>query len=152
FDASIAIDATGEILGISKMVHIAQLPCFYEQDYYAPSDTGFHVYSTTKGRIGIVVCFDRHYPESIRACARQGAELIVVPTANTAAEPMELFAWEMRVAAFQNNVFIAMCNRTGAEGQMQFSGESLVCNPNGDVIYKAGDGETLGIAELSLAE
>lgn len=152
YDASIVIDATGKILGISKMVHIADAPCFHEQDYYTPSDTGFKVYDTPKGKIGIVVCFDRHYPESIRKCVMQGAEVIIVPTANTLAESMELFEWEMRVAAYQNNVFIAMCNRCGKEDDMDFAGESIICNPNGDVVYKAGQKEALGIADLDLKE
>ena len=152
FDASLVIDTTGVVLGVSKMVHIAQAPCFYEQDYYTPSDSGFKVYDTSKGKIGIVVCFDRHYPESIRKCATLGAELVIVPTANTRAEPMELFAWEMRVAAYQNNVFIAMCNRSGREDAMDFAGESIVCDPNGGIVYKAGYEETLGMAEIDLVQ
>lgn len=60
YDASILIDKTGEILGVQKMVHVAQAEKFYEQDYYTPSDTGFHVFDTSLGKIGIVVCFDRH--------------------------------------------------------------------------------------------
>ena len=66
YDASILIDQAGEILGVQKMVHVAQAEKFYEQDYYTPSDTGFQVFDTSMGKIGIVVCFDRHYPVSIR--------------------------------------------------------------------------------------
>lgn len=51
---------------VQKMVHVAQAEQFYEQDYYEPADDGFHVFDTEYGKIGIVVCFDRHYPESIR--------------------------------------------------------------------------------------
>ena len=60
YDASLFINENGEIQGIQKMVHIAQAKQFYEQDYYAPSDDGFQVFDTSFGRIGIVVCFDRH--------------------------------------------------------------------------------------------
>ncbi len=81
YDACPVIENTGEILGISKMVHIVQIPQFYEQDYYTPSDTGFKVYDTSAGKIGVVICFDRHYPESIRSCVLQGAQIIVIPTA-----------------------------------------------------------------------
>lgn len=91
FDASLVIDSAGELLGISKMVHIAQVPCFCEQDYHAPSDTGFKVYDTPSAKIGVVVCFDRHFPESVRACVLHGAQLIVIPTANTTAEPSDMF-------------------------------------------------------------
>lgn len=69
-----------------------------------------------------MICFDRHLPESIRSCALQGAELVIVPTANTKAEPLEMFEWEMRVQAMQNQIFIAMCNRVGTEDAMQFAG------------------------------
>jgi len=152
YDASIVIDTSGEIIGISKMVHIAQIKYFYEQDYYTPSDSGFKVYNTKKGKIGIVICFDRHYPESIRKCAIEAADIVLVPTANTKSEPMELFAWEMRVAAYQNNIFIAMCNRCGKEDEMDFAGESIICNPNGDVIYKAGYDEELITKDINIKE
>jgi len=78
FDASVVIGPSGEILGVSKMVHIVQAECFYEQDYYTPSDTGFRVYSTPFGRLGVVICFDRHCPESIHCCALNGARLIAI--------------------------------------------------------------------------
>lgn len=152
FDASLMIDAAGEIRGISKMVHIAQVPCFYEQDYYTPSDTGFKVYDTPLGRIGIVVCFDRHYPESIRTCVARGASLILIPTANTIDEPRDLFECELRAAAMQNGVYIAMCNRTGPEGAVTFCGESIVVDPFGDVVVKASTGEELLMADIDLAK
>jgi predicted amidohydrolase len=151
YDASLAIDADGSILGISKMVHIVQVPRFYEQDYYTPSNTGFQVYTTRAGKIGIVICFDRHYPESIRACALKGADLIIIPTANTKDEPLEVFEWELRVPARQNGLFIAMCNRVGLEGEMDFAGESIVVDPNGDVVMKANDQEQIIYADIDLA-
>ena len=150
FDATLAIDETGKVLGSGKMVHIAQVPCFYEQDYYEPSDTGFQVFPTPYGNIGIVVCFDRHYPESIRTCVLKGADLIIIPTANTKAEPTELFEWELRVPAMQNGVFIAMCNRTGLEGDMDFCGESIVVDPNGEVVAKADDQAQILYADINL--
>lgn len=150
FDASILIDRNGRILGIQKMVHVAQASQFYEQDYYAPSDDGFKVFQTEIGNLGIVVCFDRHYPESIRTEALRGADLILIPTANTKAEPSEMFEWEIRVQAFQNSVQIAMCNRVGTENEMQFSGESIVCDADGNVVKIAGDAEQIVYAELDL--
>lgn len=117
YDASLLIGADGQIAGIQKMVHIAQACQFYEQDYYTPSDDGFRVFDTPWGRIGIVVCFDRHYPESIRTEALMGADLILIPTVNTKAEPAEMFEWELRVQAFHNSAAIAMCNRVGCEGR-----------------------------------
>jgi N-carbamoylputrescine amidase len=152
YDASPMIDSDGSILGISKMVHVVQMQYYYEQDYYAPSDNGFHVYDTAVGRIGIVICFDRHLPESIRTCVLQGAQLIVVPTANVKGEPLDLFEWEMRVQAMHNGVFIAMCNRVGQEGDMDFAGESLVIDPFGGVLVKADDQEQLILADIDFSQ
>lgn len=148
YDTSLLLDDTGAIVGRQKMVHIAQCPCFYEQDYYTPSDEGFRVFDTRLGKIGIVVCFDRHYPESIRTEALRGADLIVIPTANTRDEPGELFQWEIRVQAFQNSVYAAMCNRVGSEGEMCFSGESLVAGPDGALLALAGQREELLLCDI----
>lgn len=150
YDASILIDKSGNILGVQKMVHIAQADNFYEQDYYMPSDTGFHVFDTDEGKIGIVVCFDRHYPESIRREVLKGADIILIPTVNTQAEPMKMFEIELNAQAFQNSVWIAMCNRVGLEADMDFAGESLVINPNGETMIKADDAEQLIYAEIDL--
>ena len=150
YDMSLLIDDRGEILGRQKMVHIAQAACFYEQDYYIPSEEGFGVFQTPLGRVGIVVCFDRHYPESVRTLALRGADLILIPTANTKAEPSELFQWEIRVQAFQNSVHIAMCNRVGTEGEMDFSGESLVADYDGNLAALADDSTQLLFAEADL--
>ena len=151
YDASLLIDAGGVPRGISKMVHITQAPLFYEQDYYTPAEDGFHVYDTPWGKVGIVICFDRHLPESIRTCAALGADLILIPTANTEGEPMELFEWEMRVQAMQSSVWVAMCNRTGREDAMAFNGQSLVVGPRGDVAAKASGDETLLLCDVDLA-
>ena len=152
YDTSLWIDPHGELLDCAKMVHIAQAEQFYEQDYYTPSDDGFKVFDTPFGRVGIVICYDRHLPESIRTCTLMGAQLVIIPTANTKAEPMEMFEWEIRAQAMQNQVFIAMCNRVGKEGDMDFAGESLVVHPSGDVICKADDKERLVCCEIDLAE
>lgn len=152
YDASLWISPDGRLQDISKMVHIAQNKKFYEQDYYTPSNDGFKVFHTPFGTVGIVICFDRHMPESIRSCALQGADLVIVPTANTKAEPMELFEWEMRVQAVQNQIFIAMCNRVGVEGDMVFAGESMVIRPDGEIVEKADDGERLVICDIDPEE
>lgn len=152
FDTTILIGADGALIGRQKMVHIAQAPQFYEQDYYTPSDDGFKVFDTEHGKIGIVVCFDRHYPESIRTESLMGAELILIPTVNTKAEPSEMFQWELRVQAFHSSTAIAMCNRVGREGAMDFSGESIVVDANGDIAALADDTEQILYAELDLHE
>lgn len=152
YDTSLWIDPQGNLLDTAEMVHIAQARQFYEQDYYEPSRTGFKMFDTPFGKIGIVICYDRHLPESIRTCALKGAQLILIPTANTKVEPMEMFEWEIRVQAMQNQVFVAMCNRVGLEGEMEFAGESLVVHPSGDVLLKADDREQLLTCEVDLQE
>lgn len=152
YDASVMIDSNGEILGVSKMVHIAQSRYFYEQDYYTPTDGGFPVYRLPFGRVGVVICFDRHMPDSIRNCAKQGAELVIIPTANIEGEPLELFEWEIRVQAFQSTVFAAMCNRVGQENAMSFTGQSLAAGPDGSLIFKAAGEETMLLLDLPLEQ
>lgn len=151
YDASILIGRDGSVIGVQKMVHIAQADKFFEQDYYTPSDDGFKVFDTEFGKIGVVVCFDRHYPESIRTEVLMGADIILIPTVNTKAEPSEMFEWEIRVQAFQNSVIIAMCNRVGEEGEMVFSGESLVVGADGDIIAKAGESEGILYADIDIS-
>ncbi len=154
YDCSPVIDADGTLLGRTRMVHITDYPCFHEQGYYAPGDTGAPVYATRAGRVGVAICYDRHYPEYLRALALGGAELVVVPQAGAVDEwPEGLYEAEMRVAAFQNGYFVALCNRVGEEERLSFAGESFVCDPSGRVVARAAARreETL-TAELDLAE
>jgi predicted amidohydrolase len=151
YSATIVIGRRGAVLGVSTKLHITCVPSFYEQHYFTPGEGGFHVYDTGSGKMGVVICYDRHYPESIRACALRGAEVVIVPAANIVAENTEMFEWEMRVSAFQNNVFIAMCNRVGREHEMTFAGRSLLIDPDGDVLLKGGADEALLCAEIDLA-
>lgn len=152
YDANFWVSPKGELEDIAKMVHIAQAEQFYEQDYYTPSDDGFKVLDTPFGKVGIVICFDRHLPESIRTCTMMGADLIIIPTANCKSEPMEMFEWEIRVQAMQNQVFVAMCNRVGLEDGMDFAGESIVVAPDGSVVVKADDSEQLVVCDIDLSE
>ncbi len=142
YDCSPVIDADGSLLGKTRMIHITDYACFHERGYYAPGDTGVPVYSTAVGKIGVAICYDRHYPEYMRALALRGAELVVVPQAGAVAEwPEGLYEAEMRVAAFQNGYFVALCNRVGPEECLEFAGESFVCAPNGSVIARAAQAE-----------
>ncbi len=152
YDASLFITPQGELEAISSMVHIFSAPCFYETGYYTPSPDGFHVYDTPFGKVGIVICFDRHIPESVRTCAAMGADLVIIPTANMCSEPLDLFEAEIRTEAMQNQVFIAMCNRVGPEGDEVFAGQSLAVGPDGSVLYKADGEERLITVELDLSE
>ena len=120
------------------MVHIPDYDGFHEKTYYTPGDFGMPVFTTAVGRIGVAICYDRHYPEMMRALALGGADLVLVPQAGAVDEwPEGLFEAEMRVAAFQNGVFVALCNRVGREELLEFAGESFACNPAGNVIARA---------------
>lgn len=152
YDASLLIGSDGQIQGIQKMVHVAQAEQFFEQDYYTPSDDGFKVFETAWGKTGIVVCFDRHYPESIRTESLMGADLILIPTVNTKAEPSQMFMWELQVQAFHNSAYIAMCNRVGQEGEMDFSGESVVVDPTGNILVQADDREQIVYVDIELSK
>lgn len=138
FDSSPVIDADGSLLGVTRMVHITDYPCFHEQGYYAPGDKGAPVYQTRAGRIGVAICYDRHFPEYMRALALNGADVVFVPQAGTTGEwPEGLYEGEMRVAALQNGYFVALCNRVGREDCVDFAGESFVCDPDGVVVTRA---------------
>ena len=138
FDTSPVIDADGTLLGRTRMVHITEYDCFHEQGYYTEGDQGAPVYATRAGRIGVAICYDRHYPEYMRALALNGAQIVLVPQAGAVGEwPEGLYEAEMRVAAFQNGYFTALCNRVGEEECLTFGGESFVCDPAGSVIARA---------------
>lgn len=154
FDTSPVIDADGRLLGITRMVHITDYEGFHEAGYYAPGDKGAPVYDTAAGKIGVSICYDRHFPEYMRALTLAGADVIVVPQAGTIGEwPDGLYEAELRVAAFQNGVFTALCNRVGEEERLTFAGESFVCNPSGEVVARAGTGtEEILYADLDVSE
>ena len=154
YDCSPVIDADGSLLGRTRMIHITDYPCFHEQGYYTPGDTGAPVYKTQAGAIGVAICYDRHYPEYMRALAIAGADLVVVPQAGAVGEwPDGLYEAEMQVAAFQNGYYTALCNRVGEEECLTFSGESFVCAPDGRVIARAAAGEdTILYSDLDLAQ
>jgi N-carbamoylputrescine amidase len=153
FDSSPVIDADGSLLGVTRMAHITEYACFHEQGYYTPGDTGAPVYDTRAGRIGVAICYDRHFPEYMRALALAGADLVVVPQAGTVGEwPDGLYEGEMRVAAFQNGYAVALCNRVGTEDCLEFAGESFVCDADGCVIARAPQGvDHLLLADVDLA-
>ena len=154
YDCSPVIDADGSLLGRTRMVHITDYPCFHEQGYYHPGDTGAPVYRTRAGAVGVAICYDRHYPEYMRALALGGADLVLVPQAGIVDEwPEGFFEGEMCTAAFQNGYFVALCNRVGQEDKLEFAGESFVCGPDGAVRARAPKGsDGILLADINLAD
>ena len=153
FDSSPVFDADGRLLGVTRMVHIADFPGFHEKGYYHPGDAGAVVYDTRAGRVGVAICYDRHFPEYMRALAIAGADLVVIPQAGAVDEwPEGLYEAEMRAAAFQNGYFIGLCNRVGAEEKLTFSGESFVVDPEGQITHRGRKlEEDLVLADLDLS-
>jgi len=154
YDSSPVIDTDGSILGTTRMVHITDYACFHEKKYYTPGNNGAPVYNTSLGKIGIAICYDRHYPEYMRALALAGAELVFIPQAGAVGEwPEGLYEAEIRTAAFQNGYFAALCNRVGEEPKLTFAGESFVCNPSGKIIARARKGaEEILYSKIDLSE
>jgi beta-ureidopropionase len=138
FDASPVIDADGTLLGTTRMIHIMDGPGFHEQSYYAAGDRPRCVFETQVGKVGVAICYDRHFPEYMRGLGLLGAQVVVVPQAGVMDEWGEgLYEGELRIASFQNGYFAALCNRVGQEDILHFSGESFVTNPFGEVIARA---------------
>ena len=138
YDSSPVIDADGSLLGVTRMMHITQYESFFEQDYYDAGDTGAPVYDTKFGRIGVSICYDRHYPEYLRSMALNDAQLVVIPQAGAAGEwPKGVFEAELQAGSFQNGFFMALSNRVGKEDVLTFAGESFVTDPRGQVIAQA---------------
>ncbi len=138
YDASPVIDANGEILGVTRMVHIMDGLGFYEKGYYTPGNNLNFVYETKVGRVGVAICYDRHFPEYMRNLALNGAEIVIVPQAGAVEEwPKGIFEAELQVAAFQNGYYVALVNRVGKEDVLHFAGGSFVVDPWGQLIAQA---------------
>ena len=154
FDSSPVIDADGSILGTTRMVHITDYPGFHEQDYYVPGDNQSLVFETRYGKVGVAICYDRHYPEYMRALGVAGAEIVFIPQAGAIGEwPEGIYEAELQVAAFQNGYFTALCNRVGKDQNIMFAGESFVCNPSGSVIARAQSSvEEILYCDIELSE
>jgi N-carbamoylputrescine amidase len=152
FDSSPLIDADGRILGVTRMIHVPDYEGFHERGYYMPGNRGLPVFETAVGRVGVAICYDRHFPEVMRSLALGGAQLVVIPQAGTVEEwPEGLFEAEMRVAAFQNGYVVALCNRVGRDSGLTFGGGSFVCDPGGHVVARApGDAEEILLCEIDL--
>ena len=151
YDASPVIDADGTLRGVTRMAHIADTKGFYEKDYYRAGALPPPVHETSVGKVGVAICYDRHFPEYMRSLA--GADLVVIPQAGVAGEwPDGLFEAEVRVAAFQNGYFAALANRVGREGDLDFEGCSFVADPFGTVVAQAPAGrDHLLTADLDFA-
>jgi N-carbamoylputrescine amidase len=137
YDASPVIDVDGTLVGVTRMMHIMEGPGFHEKAYYTPGDLP-QVFQTQIGRVGVAICYDRHFPEYMRILGIKGAELVIIPQAGAIGEwPQGIFQAEVQVAAFQNGYYAALVNRVGREEIVDFSGNSFIVNPTGQMIAQA---------------
>ena len=140
------IDDTGAIMGVYRKTHIPDGPGYEEKFYFRPGNTGFKVWPTRYGTIGIGICWDQWYPETARAMMLMGADILFFPTAigdEPAAEELDtsrLWRRAMIGHAVSNVVPIVAANRTGIEGSMRFYGHSFITDERGDLVSEFGDG------------
>jgi len=153
-------DADGSFLGIYRKMHIPEDPGFHEKYYFTPGDTGFKVFDTQFGKVGVLICWDQWFPEAARLTAMKGAEIIFYPTAigvlpNEDAEVKKEFmeAWETmhRCHAVANGCYVAAVNRVGTESGITFWGDSVVYGPFGKVLAQADDKECILYAECDFS-
>jgi N-carbamoylputrescine amidase len=158
YDCSPVFSEDGSYLGKQRMTHILEGPGYNERYYYWAGDSGYPVFDVsvleeTPLRIGVAICYDRHFPEGIRALALGGAEVIVVPTATARLEAQFRAVWEveMQAAAVANGVFVAVVNRAGVDDTLTFFGQSFAVDPYGRVLARAPEDDVaLQLVDLDL--
>ncbi|HUL01039.1 MAG TPA: nitrilase-related carbon-nitrogen hydrolase [Nitrospirota bacterium] len=149
---SAAVFDSGKSLGIYRKIHIPDLPLYREQFYFSPGDTGFPVFDTSQGKIGIQICWDNLFPEGARILALKGAEIIFAPTAASLSSHT---LWERAICAnaFANNIFIFRVNRVGKDDSISFYGRSFCVDPWGEMASElAGGKDAIVIADVDRNE
>jgi len=153
------VDADGSVLGTYRKSHIPDGPGYEEKFYFRPGNTGFRVWQTRFGCLGVGVCWDQWFPEAARAMVLMGAEILFYPTA-IGSEPEEpdldtrkMWTRVMQGHAVANVVPVVAANRTGDEAGQAFYGNSFICDHQGELVHQMGDSETGVIAaEFDLAK
>jgi N-carbamoylputrescine amidase len=140
FNSVVMIDADGSLLGVYRKSHIPDGPGYQEKFYFKPGDTGFRVWDTQKGRIGVGICWDQWFPEAARAMALMGADALLYPTA-IGAEPQDqsldtAARWRRAMVghAVSNVIPVVAANRVGDEDGQVFYGTSFICDQVGEIV------------------
>lgn len=162
FNSIAIIDADGEILGVYRKTHIPDGLPYAEKFYFTPGDTGFKVWNTKYGRIGVGICWDQWFPETARSLALQGAEILLFPTAIGSEPTLEKDSrihWRNTMAghAATNMMPVVASNRIGREtdedSEMTFYGSSFIADNHGEIVEQADDcTETVLVHEFDLDE
>ncbi|MFX1561914.1 MAG: nitrilase-related carbon-nitrogen hydrolase [Promethearchaeota archaeon] len=154
YNTAIVIDDDGSLLGKFRKVHIPHLdPGFWEKFYFRPGNLGYPVFETAHAKVGVYICYDRHFPEGARALGLNGAEIVFNPSATVAGLSEHLWSLEQPAHAVANGYFIAAINRVG-QGPWKigtFYGSSYVADPRGEIIVKGSrDKDELVFADVNL--
>ena len=152
YNTAVLVDEHGEILGAYRKHHLPMSSHFNEKFYFRPGNTGFPVFDTRFGRIGIMICYDRHFPESARALGIAGAEYVFVPTATTTrGYSRRVWETELRAHAIANGFYVAGVNRVGVELESTYYGASVFIDPIGEIVAQAGGEDEVLVADLPRA-
>jgi beta-ureidopropionase len=140
YNCAAVIDADGSYLGTYRKTHIPQVAGFWEKFFFKPGNSGWPVFQTAYCKLGVYICYDRHFPEGWRALALNGAEYIVNPSATVAGLSEYLWKLEQPASAVANGVYIGAINRVGTEAPWnigEFYGQSYFVNPRGQIEKEA---------------
>ncbi len=155
YNTAVVIDADGSVAGKYRKTHIPQVgPIFWEKYFFKPGNLGYPVFDTRVGRIGVFICYDRHFPEPARLLGLHGAQLTFNPSATI--ESLSRYLWELEqpAHAVANGFFVGAINRVGEElvDGARFYGSSYFCDPRGQIIARASDrDDEILVADLDLA-
>jgi len=152
YNTAAVIDADGTYLGKYRKNHIPHVaPGFWEKFYFRPGNLGYPVFDTKYGKVGVYICYDRHFPEGARALGLAGAEIVFNPSATVAGLSEYLWKLEQPAHAVANAYFVGAINRVGHEAPWnigEFYGQSYFCDPRGQFVAQASRDKT----ELITAE
>ena len=156
YNAAAVIDADGKYLGKYRKHHIPHVaPGFWEKFYFRPGNLGYPVFNTAAGKIGVYICYDRHFPEGARILGLNGAEIVMNPSATVAGLSEYLWKLEQPAHAVANGYFVGAINRVGVEKPWnigEFYGQSYFCDPRGQFIAVGSrDKDELVVADLDLS-
>lgn len=136
YNTAAVVDADGTYLGKYRKHHIPQVKGFWEKFYFKPGNLGFPVFDTAVGRVGVYICYDRHFPEGWRALGLAGAQIVFNPSATSRGLSAYLWKLEQPASAVANEYFIGAINRIGVEdlGDNDFYGTSYFVDPEGKFV------------------
>ncbi len=156
YNTAAVIDADGKYLGKYRKNHIPQVKGFWEKFFFKPGNLGYPVFQTQFGKVGVYICYDRHFPDGARCLGLNGAEIVFNPSATVAGLSEYLWELEQPAHAVANGYFIAAINRVGTEAPWnigQFYGSSYVASPRGKILKKASrEKDELLIVDIDLDE